>query len=95
LTGWNTPGTALEARTAMPVLPWRKSTISPLCRSVATTPSGFGNFWMGRFLTFWLMKSCSASPFNTPRSGKVQSATMLSSIPRASFCRSKPPMPAA
>ena len=24
----------------MPVLPWRNSTISPLCRSVATTPKG-------------------------------------------------------
>ena len=39
-TGWKTAGTALEARTAVPGSPRRKSTASPLPRSVATMPSG-------------------------------------------------------
>jgi len=41
-TGRNTPGTALEARTAVPVSPRRNTMPSPCCRSVATTPSGRG-----------------------------------------------------
>ena len=39
-TGWNTAGTALDARTATPVSPTRKTMPWPLSRSVATMPSG-------------------------------------------------------
>ena len=41
------------------------------------------------------MKACRASPFSTPRSGSVQSATISSSICSATFCRSKPLRPEA
>ena len=39
-TGWNTAGTALEARTAMPASPTWNRIAWPLSRSVATMPSG-------------------------------------------------------
>ena len=39
-TGWNTAGTALEARTALPVSPRWNRIAAPLSRSVATMPSG-------------------------------------------------------
>lgn len=41
-TGWNTAGTALDARTATPGSPTRNRIPCPLSRSVATIPSGSG-----------------------------------------------------
>ena len=51
-TGWNTEGTALEARTAMPVSPRRNSTPAPEFRSVATMPSGMGMSSIVRLATW-------------------------------------------
>jgi hypothetical protein len=39
-TGWNTAGTALDARTAVPVSPLRNRMGVPSDGSVATMPSG-------------------------------------------------------
>ncbi len=44
LTGVNTAGTALEARTAVPTSPRRNRIGLPLSRSVATMPSGIFNW---------------------------------------------------
>ena len=41
-TGRNTAGTALDARTAVPVSPRWNSTPSPVSSRVATMPSGSG-----------------------------------------------------
>jgi len=89
--GWNTPGTLLEARTAMPVLPVRNTTDSPVRRSVATTPKARFSFSSGRFWTALLTKFCNASPRMNPRSGSDQSDSSESSSCSATRCRSKPP----
>ena len=51
LTGWNTLGTALEARTAMPVLPRLNRIGWPVLRSVATAPKRIFSFSIGTLLT--------------------------------------------
>ena len=43
-------GHALEARTAMPVLPVRNTISSPLCRSVATTAKSLVEFFQRTLL---------------------------------------------
>ena len=40
VTGWNTPGTLLDARTAWPVLPRANTVRSPSSSRVATTTKG-------------------------------------------------------
>lgn len=74
-TGSNTDGTLHDARTASPVLPCWNRIGWPLCKSVATMPSGFGIFSIGRLLSALFRKFCSATPCSSPRerNGSAQS----------------------
>ncbi|KGR94747.1 hypothetical protein X946_5286 [Burkholderia sp. ABCPW 111] len=86
-TGSNTDGTLHEARTASPVLPRWNRIGWPLFRSVATMPSGFVIFSIGRLPSVLLMKFCSATPCSRPRerNGVAQSLIDASSIASASL----------
>mmetsp|Transcript_10639 Transcript_10639/g.43613 ORF Transcript_10639/g.43613 Transcript_10639/m.43613 type:complete len:271 (+) Transcript_10639:2648-3460(+) len=94
-TGWNTAGTALEARTAVPVSPLRNRIAEPSDRSVATMPSGRAICSIALPAVLSRMKRASASPRINPRSGKDQSVIAPSSIVSASVCISLPLLPAA
>ncbi len=95
LTGWNTAGTALDARTAVPVSPLRKRIGLPLSRSVATMPSG--SFICSICLppVAFRTKRASASPRITPRPGYDQSVSAVSSIASASASSSAGVLPDA
>ena len=65
-TGSNTDGTLHDARTAS-VLPCWNRIGWPFCKSVATMPSGFAIFSIGRLLRVLFRKFCSATPCSSPR----------------------------
>jgi len=94
-TGWNTPGTAAEARTARPVLPEPNKIGSPVLRSAATTAIRRGRASSGLFATALLMKFCRISPSIHPRLGQAQPTTCFSVMSSAVCCRSKPLRPEA
>ena len=94
-TGWNTAGTALEARTATPGSPRWNRMGAPESRSVATTPSGSAICSIVLPPVCWRTKRASASPRISPRPGKAQSVMDDSSIASASWISSPAVLPEA
>ena len=94
-TGWNTAGTALDARTAAPGSPRWNRMAWPLSRSVATMPSGRRICSIGRPPVLSRTYFARVSPRISPRPGNDQSVNAVSSIVSARAASSGPPLPDA